>query len=150
MALSAKLQVDVELKSSAEKFFKLLSKQIHQIPNASPGNIHQVDVHEGDWETAGSVKLWTYTIDGKREIFKEKVEIDEARKIVTMTAVEGHILELCQSYKIIIEAVPKDEGAVAKITTEYEKFKPDDAPPNKYLNFIVYVVKDVDAHLVNA
>ncbi|KAL5761040.1 hypothetical protein ACOSQ2_019878 [Xanthoceras sorbifolium] len=37
------------------------------------GKVEAVDLHEGDWETPGSIKLWKYIIDGKTEIFKERV-----------------------------------------------------------------------------
>lgn len=62
MEMAGKLEVYLELNCSADKFFKLLSNQIHHIPKASSDKIHAIEVHEGDWETAGSLKLWTYTI----------------------------------------------------------------------------------------
>ena len=39
---------------------------MHLIPNVSSDKIQGVQVHEGDWETTGSVKHWNYTL-GKRK-----------------------------------------------------------------------------------
>ncbi|KAK9945406.1 hypothetical protein M0R45_010926 [Rubus argutus] len=143
----------VEIKASADKVFKVLSNQHHRIPEAASDNIHEVVVHEGDWETSGSVKVWKYTIDGKIESFKEKVEIDEANKLVSLTAVDGHVLEQYKSYKITIQVTPtsddtQEAAGLGKITVEYGKFNKNDAPPHKYLRFVVNTVKDVDAHLL--
>ncbi|KAH8500620.1 hypothetical protein Peur_042456 [Populus x canadensis] len=150
MALAGKLEINFELKCSADKFFEVLSRQAHQIPNASSGEIHAIEVHEGDWVATGSVKLWTYTIDGKPEVFKEKVEVDEVNKSVSLIAVGGHVLEQYKSYKITLKTVSMAEGGVVKILLDYEKLKPDDPPPNKYLDFVIKVVKDIDEHLVKA
>lgn len=91
--------------------------------------------------------------DGKIESFKEKVEIDEANKSVSLTAVDGHVLEQYRSYKVTFQVIPKSddtqEGAgLVKITVEYGKLNENDAPPHKYLSIPVNIVKDVDAHLL--
>ncbi|KAI9169026.1 hypothetical protein LWI28_005726 [Acer negundo] len=63
MGLAGKLEVDVVLKASGDSFYKILINQVHQMPTAS-SKIQAVDIHEGDWETPGSIKLWKYTIEG--------------------------------------------------------------------------------------
>ncbi|KAK7827604.1 mlp-like protein 43 [Quercus suber] len=62
MALVGKLEADVEIKAPADKFFNILRSEIHHIPNISSDKVHGVEVHEGDWETSGSVKLWKFTV----------------------------------------------------------------------------------------
>lgn len=62
MALTGKLEAVVEIKSFADKFYSVLSSENHQVPNASSDKVHGVEVHEGDWKTSGSVKLWKYTV----------------------------------------------------------------------------------------
>lgn len=52
----------VEIKASADKVYKILSNQHHRIPEVASDHIHEVVVHEGDWETSGSVKVWKYTM----------------------------------------------------------------------------------------
>ena len=61
MALNGKLESVLDTESSADKLFNFLSTQNHAWPNASSDKVKGVDVHEGDWETSGSVKLWKYT-----------------------------------------------------------------------------------------
>ncbi|KAL7240223.1 hypothetical protein ACSBR2_005982 [Camellia fascicularis] len=90
------------------------------------------------------------TIEGKVETFKEKVTIDEENKTVHLTAVEGHCLDLYKSYNIIYQIIPKGETNVLKITIEYEKRNEDVPPPQKYMDFIIDLVKDLNAKLVMA
>ncbi|XP_004297382.1 PREDICTED: MLP-like protein 43 [Fragaria vesca subsp. vesca] len=145
------LEAVVEIKSSADKVYSLISIEHHNVPKASSDKVHDVAVHEGDWETTGSIKLWKYTIDGTVETLKEKVEIDEANKRVSLTALEGHVLNKYRSIKIIYQVIPKsNEGAdhLVKVTLEYEKLNESDQPPNNYLSFCVNVIKDIDAHLI--
>ncbi|CAL2232534.1 unnamed protein product [Prunus armeniaca] len=49
-------------------------------------------------------------VDGNVEIFKEKLEIDEANKWVSLTALEGNVLEQYKSYKIIFQVTSKSGG----------------------------------------
>ncbi|KAI5311227.1 hypothetical protein L3X38_000057 [Prunus dulcis] len=143
------VEAEVEIKSNSGKLFKLISNQHHDVPKASSDNVHDVAVHEGDWETSGSVKLWKYTLDGNVETLKEKVEIDEANKLVSLTALEGsHVLEKYKSCKIIFQVTPKSEGGLVKITLEYQRLNENDPPPHKYLRFLVNVIQDIDAHLL--
>lgn len=88
--------------------------------------------------------------EGEVEIMKEKVEVDEEKKLVTLTVLEGHCLNLYKSYKIIFQVIPKIEGSSVKITVEYEKLNENIPPPNKYLQLIVNILKDLDAHLLKA
>ncbi|TQD76519.1 hypothetical protein C1H46_037934 [Malus baccata] len=143
------MEAEVEIKANADKLYKFISNQHYDFPIASSDKIHDVAVHEGDWETSGSVKLWKYTIDGNVETYKEKVEIDDANKRVSLTGLEGsHVLDNYKSYKIIFQVTPNSEGGSVKITSEYKKLNENDPPPQKYLSFLVNVIKDVDAHLI--
>ena len=88
--------------------------------------------------------------DGQVEDFKEKVETDKENKTTSHTVLEGHCLSQYRSYKAIFQVIPKREGGSVKITLEYEKLSQDIPPPKKYLDFIVHVFKDADAHLLNS
>lgn len=90
------------------------------------------------------------TTEGNVETLKEKVEIDEANKKVTLTALEGHCLDLYRTYKVIFQIVPKSEGGSVKVTIEYEKLNENVPPPTKYIDFIVNLFKDIDAHALKA
>ena len=60
--MAAKLETVLELSCTPQQFFNIWKNEAHQIPNHTPTNIHTVHVHEGDWETAGSLKIWKYTV----------------------------------------------------------------------------------------
>ncbi|OMO99672.1 hypothetical protein COLO4_13150 [Corchorus olitorius] len=134
---------------AADRFFCILRRENHQIPNAASEKVHNVEVHEGDWEAHGSIKLWKYTVEGKEEILKEKVLVDDANKSVIFVALEGHVMEEFKSYKIIYKVAPKtDESSMVKITLDYEKLNENIPDPNKYLQFLVNLVKDIESHLI--
>ncbi|KAH7570952.1 hypothetical protein JRO89_XS05G0229900 [Xanthoceras sorbifolium] len=149
MGLAGEVEVYVELKTSADKFYKVFSNQVHHVPNASD-KVHAIEVHEGDWETAGSIKVWKYTIDGETEEFKEKIDFDHEKRCITSDAVGGHILERYKKYKGIFQVTENDEGGgMVKVTLVYEKFKEGDDPPHKFLNYVADIIRDVDAHIIN-
>ncbi|KAJ4848889.1 hypothetical protein Tsubulata_042588 [Turnera subulata] len=88
----------LELDCPPEKFLKAWKSEAHQIPKHSPNDIHAVELHEGDWESAhGSIKKWDYSVGGKRESLKERVELDEANKIIKFTVLEGDVMKM---YKV--------------------------------------------------
>ncbi|KAF8040162.1 hypothetical protein BT93_B2402 [Corymbia citriodora subsp. variegata] len=149
MTLAGTLETELELKSPADKYFKRISSELHQAPNASSDKVHAVEVHEGDWETPGSVKIWTYTMNGKQEVLKDKIEVDEAKKSVTFVAVDGHVLEKYKSYKVTLHIVPKGEASVAKITVDFEKQHESHDDPKDYLQFVISLIKDIDEHLAS-
>ena len=62
MALHGKIETTLELKSSAEKFYKVWRSQSFHVPKHASKHIQGVDIHAGDWETVGSIRIWQYTI----------------------------------------------------------------------------------------
>ncbi|XVF43616.1 hypothetical protein PTKIN_Ptkin02bG0054500 [Pterospermum kingtungense] len=149
MALTGKIEAQVEFQCPADKLFSVFRSETHKIPNVASDKIHTVEVHEGDWETHGSVKLWKYTCEGKAEFLKEKVLVDDANKTVTFTGLEGHIMEEFKSYKAMLGFTPKsDGGGLVKITLEYEKLNENIPGPDRYLQILVNLTKDLEAHLL--
>ncbi|XP_075658835.1 MLP-like protein 43 [Castanea sativa] len=124
-ALMGKLEAEVDYNSSADKFYNISSQSYH-IANASD-TVREAEVHD-DWETTGSVRIWKFTVDGNVENFKDKVEIDDENKMV----------------------LPKSEGGSVKVTLEYEKLNENVPPPTKYLDLIVNIINDIDAHDLKA
>ncbi|KAK2635472.1 hypothetical protein Ddye_030264 [Dipteronia dyeriana] len=150
MALSGKLEADIEIKASAEKYFNIFKSQCQHLPNISSSNLQGVDLHEGDWDTHGSVKLWKYTVEGREESYKEKIEIDDENLAVTLVGLEGDVFKNYKSWKATFQATPKGEGnSVIKHILEYEKLNQDVPVPNPYLDFIVRISKDIASHLNN-
>ncbi|GAV67502.1 LOW QUALITY PROTEIN: Bet_v_1 domain-containing protein, partial [Cephalotus follicularis] len=145
-----RVETEVELKSPPEKIYNLLKKEAYLIPVASPANLQSIEVHEGDWETHGSVRIWNYTLEGKAETFKERIELDDNLK-VALVGLDGDVFKFYKSYKAIIHYVPKGEETLAKVALEYEKLSEDVPDPiYKYLDLVVTVTKDKDAHLAKA
>lgn len=62
-----KLHVEVELKSSAEKFWVSLRDSTEVFPKAFPHDYKSIDVLEGDGKAVGSIRLITYS-EGKEYI----------------------------------------------------------------------------------
>ena len=62
--LFGKVEADVEIKASPEKFHEILGGRPHHISNVCPDKIQGCALHEGDWGTEGSVIYWDY-VHGK-------------------------------------------------------------------------------------
>ncbi|XP_065854855.1 MLP-like protein 328 [Euphorbia lathyris] len=147
--LKGELVTEVELKSGADRFFKFWKSEAHKAPKHTSSHVQAVRIHEGDWDTPGSIKIWDYTIDGKQEVFKERVEVEEDKKLVRLTGLEGDVLKIYKVYKSTWHIIPKGDGYTAKIAIEYEKLNPEVPAPHNYLDFLVRFTKEIDAGLVN-
>ncbi|XP_030529110.1 MLP-like protein 328 [Rhodamnia argentea] len=148
--LRGKLEADVELRSPADKFFKVWRSESHKMPTVTSKNIQGIKVHEGDWDQHGAIKIWNYTVDGKSEVFKEKVEFDDDNMSVTLNGIEGHIFDTYKVFKAGCKLVPKQRGSLAKLSIEYEKKKASDPNPDKYMAVLIAMTKDIDAHVLSA
>ncbi|KAK2399522.1 MLP protein [Trifolium repens] len=151
MALIGKVESEVEIRAPAAKFYNVFRKQLEHLPNIST-HIHGARVHEGDWETVGSIKHWEFTIDGKKSSSKAKIEsIDDDNKVITYSIFDGEMSENYKSLKTIIQVVDKEHGGgIVKWTYEYEKLKEhisDHLSPELILDFAIKVTKEIDAHL---
>ncbi|KAF4364574.1 hypothetical protein CsatB_019790 [Cannabis sativa] len=151
-ALKGKIEIDVDIKASPTKFYHMFRKTAHIVPHCAGSHIQGVDVHEGDWESHGSIKFWKYTVDGKEETFKEKVELDDENNKVSLIGIEGDVFKHYKCFNVIYQAVPnpKGEGSLAKLSIEYEKLDPSVPTPNKYLNLMINITKDIDSHFEKA
>ncbi|PRQ40956.1 putative START-like domain-containing protein [Rosa chinensis] len=120
MALTGKIETDVEIKASAAKFHEMFTHKPHHISNVSSNNIQGCDLHEGDWGTVGTIIYWNYFHD---------------------------LMEHYKSFLITIQATPKGEGCSVHWTMEYEKHHGDITDPHTLLQFAVEVSNDIDVHL---
>ncbi|KAF7808686.1 MLP-like protein 43 [Senna tora] len=153
MALKGKIGAEIEIQSSASKFFNLFATQLHEVQNMTD-EVHETKLHKGDWHGVGShsVKHWTFTSDGKVTTCKENFEeIDEENKSLTFNLFDGDIGEQYKRLKAKLKVIDNEEkGGLAKWTYEYEKTHEAIPPPHSYLNFAIQVSRDVDAHLIKA
>ncbi|KAM5567000.1 MLP-like protein 31 [Rosa sericea] len=152
MAQIAKMQVEAEIKASAEKFYEIFRSKGYLLPKICPDMIKDLRVLEGDWGTVGSVKQWTYVAAGNSEIAKETVEaMDEKAKSITFKTVDGSLLKVYKNMKATVQVTAKAGGCSSvKWSIEYEKLNEDSPPPNKYLDFVLILNKKVDAYLLKA
>ncbi|CAK7326751.1 unnamed protein product [Dovyalis caffra] len=126
MAQIAKLEVQTEIKSSADKFYDIFRRKQYLMPKICPEYIKGIQVVLGDWETVGSIKLWTYDA-GSSEIVKETVEaIDDKTKSITYNM---------------------GQAGLAKWTVEYERQNEEIPDPHNYVEFLACISKSVDAYL---
>ncbi|XP_021727399.1 MLP-like protein 423 [Chenopodium quinoa] len=153
MASIGKLEVDVEVKSNPEKFWNSIRDSDKLFPKAFPELYKSIEVLEGDGKDVGSVRLVKFA-EGIPLITmsKEKVDVvDEAKKTVGYSVVEGDILTFYKSFKAQLAVEPKDEGSLVKWSCEFEKAK-DDAPDPEIIfkAFAVKTFQDLDAYLLKA
>ncbi|KAJ9135767.1 hypothetical protein P3X46_032910 [Hevea brasiliensis] len=148
MAQIEKLEVQTEIKSSAAKFYEILRSKAYLIPKICPDYVKDIQALQGDWDSVGSVRLWTY-VAGNCETVKEKVEsIDEQSRTITFNILEGEIMKHYKTYKPIVQVTTIGPGSLAKWSIEYEKKNEDIPPPHKYMEFLANFNKAVDAYLL--
>lgn len=91
MGLSGKVEAEVEIKASAEKFFHVFRKQLQHLPNISSQRIHSAVVHEGDWENVDAVKHWEFTVGKLLVTFHVLLQITQPIKVNSTTFVENFV-----------------------------------------------------------
>ncbi|MED6137699.1 hypothetical protein PIB30_067362 [Stylosanthes scabra] len=154
MALIGKLSTEVAIHSPAGKFFDLMAKKLHHVQNVCE-RVHATKLHEGDdWHCAGggSVKHWTYVIDGKVTTCKETIEsINEENKTVIYKLFDEDIDQHYKNFKLIFQVIENNSGgASVKWTVEYEKVNDDVEAPYGYMQYFDKCTKEMDAHLLEA
>ncbi|CAJ2657165.1 MLP-like protein 28 [Trifolium pratense] len=150
MVLAGKLITELGIKTTAEKFFKLFSSELHEVQNVCE-RVHETKLHRGDdWHDTDKVLHWTYVIDGKVHTCYEIIEeVDEQNKKSTFKLFGGDIDEDYKVFKLILEVIDKRDGsATVKWTIEYEKSNEDIDPPNGWMDYLNKLTRDVDAHIV--
>ncbi|KAK9706940.1 hypothetical protein RND81_07G162400 [Saponaria officinalis] len=153
MAQVRKAEGQVQLKTHADKFFNVWTRNTNLVHELCPDKFAKVELHEGSsWHSVGAVKTWHYMAYGKKEFVKTKVaEINEKNRSVCYDYLDGQILRNYYSdFKSKIEFIANGEGCFVKWSFEYEK-KTEDAPnADIYIDFLLGVAKDMDAHLCSA
>ncbi|XP_060186158.1 kirola-like [Lycium barbarum] len=145
MGLKGKLIASVEVKCERNLVLDLLHTNKHHMPNICPSKISHFEIHEGDGIKAGSIVSWIYNDDGKDKTAKEVIEaVDLEKKSITFKVIEGDLLELYNSFTIIMS----DEDQWATCTLVYEKKTEDIPEPLVLLGFVLHVFKDMECHLL--
>ena len=88
------------------------------------------------------------TVDGKAVMSKEILEkVDNENQSITYNVIGGVLEETYQSFKFIVQAIPKDEETLVRWTLIYEKINVDVPDPNAMLQFGINVTTEIDAYL---
>lgn len=60
--------------------------------------------------------------DGKEEMFKEMIEMDDEKMAVTINGLEGHVMEELKVYVVTFHFIPtSEEGCICKVTMVWGK-----------------------------
>ncbi|XP_010415773.1 PREDICTED: MLP-like protein 28 isoform X1 [Camelina sativa] len=150
-SLVGKLETDVEIKASAEKFHHMWSGKPHHVSKATPGNIQDCVLHEGDWGKVGSILIWNYVHDGEAKVAKEKIEaVEPDKNLITFRVIDGDLMKEYKSFVFTIQVTPKDGGSGSNVHwhLEYEKISEEVAHPETLLQLCVEISKEIDEHLL--
>ncbi|RDX90326.1 MLP-like protein 43, partial [Mucuna pruriens] len=143
-----KVETNVHIKATAEKFHDLICNKTHHIPRTFPEKIQSVEILSGELGTDGTIILWTYLFEGKVSVAKEVVEgIDRKNNKISFKVLEGDLLGLYKSMKINIQVTPKEKGSVVHWVLEYEKQDDHIPDPHTLLQMAVEMSTKMDAYL---
>ncbi|KAK4371166.1 hypothetical protein RND71_010641 [Anisodus tanguticus] len=147
MSLEGKLVSEINIKSCGDVFHEIFRYRPHHISSMSPDKVQNVEVHEGEWGTVGSVIFWNFIHDGKEKVAKEVIEeIDEEKKLVKFKVIGGDILEAYKSFYFTVHVETKGEDNLVTWILEYEKLNPDVPDPHTLMEFCLNVTKDIETH----
>ncbi|KAL0656638.1 hypothetical protein Bca4012_077222 [Brassica carinata] len=122
-SLLGELEVEVEIKAPAAKFYHMYAGRPH-VSKATPRNVQACDLHDGEWGTVGSIISWNYMHDGKAKVAKDRIEVVEPeKKLIKFKVLEGDLMEEFKSFLITIQVTPKQggNGSIVKRHFEYKK-----------------------------
>ncbi|XVF85372.1 hypothetical protein PTKIN_Ptkin17bG0112300 [Pterospermum kingtungense] len=148
MAQIAKMEVQTQIKSSADKAYDIFKRKMYLMPEICPEVVKDVKIGKGDWETVGSVRLWKY-VTGNPEYVSETVEaIDDRNKSITFNALDGDVSKCYKTFKCTLNITPNGQGSLVKWTLVYEKLNQNVPDPDKYMELATCFSKSVEAYLL--
>ncbi|XP_058752853.1 MLP-like protein 423 [Vicia villosa] len=123
MATNGKLEVEIEVKSNADKFWSIIKESAAIFPKAFPNDYKSIEILEGDGKIAGSVRLITFGEGSPLvKIIKEKIDVvDDSERTLTYSIIDGDLLNYFEKFKGCIIVTPKGDGSLVKWSCEYEK-----------------------------
>ncbi|KAJ0038495.1 hypothetical protein Pint_23050 [Pistacia integerrima] len=149
MATGGKLDVEIEVKSSADKFWGAIRDSTSLFPKAFSHDYKSIEVLEGDGKAPGSVRRITYA-EGSPivKVSTEKIEaVDDVKKEVSYRVIDGDLLKYYKVFKGIVAVSPKGDGSLVKWSCEYEKASNEIPDPSVIKEFAVKNFKEVDEYI---
>ncbi|CAH2033694.1 unnamed protein product [Thlaspi arvense] len=150
-SLQGELEIDVEIKAPAKKFYNMFAVTPQDLPKATPENIQRCDVHGGEMGRVGTLITWNYVQDGKPVVVTERVEeVDPMKNMIKLRVIEGDLLKEFKSFVETIQVTEKKggPGGVVKYRAEYERIDENVAHPESLLRLCVEIFKDIDEMLL--
>ncbi|CAF1706282.1 hypothetical protein Bca4012_005064 [Brassica carinata] len=144
------VEVDVEIKSPANKFHMFVGRLQH-VPKATR-YIQGYDLLEGDWGMVGSIVLWKLISDGETRVSKDRIEaMDFEKKVIQWRVLEGPLKTEYNSLLKTMKVSPNHggPGSTVKWNVKYERIDENVAHPERLLQFLVEVTKQVDGYLLS-
>ncbi|XP_054825336.1 MLP-like protein 423 [Prosopis cineraria] len=151
-ATIGKLEVEIEVKSKADKFWETIRDSTTIFPKAIPHDYKSIEVLEGDGKAPGSVRQILYA-EGSPivKVSKEKIDAaDDAKKTVTYSVIDGDLLRYFKNFKGHISVIPKGEGSLVKWSSEFEKASAEVPDPHVIKDFAVKNFQEVDDYIQKA
>ncbi|KAG2281498.1 hypothetical protein Bca52824_052718 [Brassica carinata] len=128
--LLGKLEIEVEIKASAEKFHHMFAERPHHIPKATPGHIKGY---------------------GEPKVAKDIIEaVDQEKNLFKMRVIEGDLMKEYKNFVLTIQATPKHEGSgsIVHWHIEYEKISEEVAHPETLIQLLTEMSQGIDEHLL--
>ncbi|KAF3541444.1 hypothetical protein F2Q69_00020487 [Brassica cretica] len=122
--LLGKLEIEVEIKASAEKFHHMFAERPHHISKATPGHIKGcVICTKGNGAKSAQSSPGT-ELHGEPKVAKDIIEaVDRDKNLFKMRVIEGDLMKEYKNFVLTIQATPKHEGSgsIVHWHIEYEK-----------------------------
>lgn len=152
MATTGKLDVEVKVKSNADKFWKSIRDSATIFPKVCSDLYKNVEILEGDGHSVGSVRVVNFA-EGSPIVksAKEKIEeFDEAKKKVAYSVIGGDMMQYYKTFKATLEVIPEGEGSLVKWICEFEKASEEIPDPNMIRDLAAKNFQEIDAYLLTA
>ncbi|XP_068636366.1 MLP-like protein 423 [Aristolochia californica] len=148
----SKLEVEVEVKSSADKFWEGIRQSVTLFPKIFPEMYKSIEIVEGDGKGVGSIRHIIYAEGVPMVKFaKEKIEVaDEENKTVAYSVIEGDLVNFYKNFKATLQVLSKGEGALVKWKGEFDKAHDEVPEPTLLQEAAVKTFKDLDEYLLKA
>ncbi|OVA16279.1 Bet v I domain [Macleaya cordata] len=150
MGSTGKIEVEVEIKSPASKFWESIRDSTNLFPKIFPEQYKSIEVVEGDGKSVGTIKLLKYAEGMPLITFsKEKIEaVDETTKSVSYSIIDGELVNFYKNFKANLNVGTKGEGSLVKWSCEFEKASEEIPDPNIIKDFAVKSFQDLDAYIL--
>ncbi|XP_068643991.1 MLP-like protein 423 [Aristolochia californica] len=148
--MASKLEVEVDVKSSADKFWDCLRQSAILFPKIFPEIYKSIEIIEGDGMGVGNIRHIIYAEGVPMVTFaKEKIEVaDEKNKTIAYSVIEGDIVNFYKNFKATLQVLSKGDGALVKWKGEFDKANDEVPEPTLLQQTAAKTFKDLDEYLL--